>query len=80
MARRKKEDLLSYPYTPERQLEHPSGWCMTSDHAGCRYQFNHGKCGCTCHTLPKTQKTQKIEEEVAFIADSNDPRPWKVEE
>jgi hypothetical protein len=76
MARRKKEDLHSFPYTPERQLEHPSGWCMTSDHTGCRYQFNHGKCGCICHT----QKTQIVKEEVASIADSNDPRPWRTDE
>lgn len=78
MARRKKEDLLSYPYTPEKQLEHPSGWCMTSDHAGCRYQFNHGKCGCNCHT--QTPKTQVAREEVVSIADSNDPRPWRTNE
>ena len=77
MARAKKiAEYLSYPYTPEKQLEHSSGWCMTSDHNGCKYQFNHGKCGCTCHT----QKTQIIEEEVAFVADSNDPRPWRKNE
>ena len=55
----------------------PSGWCMTKDHEGCQYQFNHGRCGCTCHTL---SKTQIIEEEVAFVADSNDPRPWRTDE
>jgi hypothetical protein len=76
MARRKKEDLFSYPYTPEKQLEHPSGWCMTSDHAGCKYQFNHGKCGCTCHT----QKAQPVKEEIVSIANSDDPRPWRTNE
>ena len=50
MARRKKDnDFLVYPYTPEKQNEFPSGWCMTGDHKGCRYQFDHGKCGCKCH-------------------------------
>jgi hypothetical protein len=72
----REKDYTSYPFTPEKQMEQPSGWCMTQDHEGCKYQFNHGKCGCTCHTLSKIQKTQ-ITEEVAFIADSNDPRPWR---
>jgi hypothetical protein len=66
MARKKKEDVLSYPYTPERQLVQPSGFCMTKDHDGCRYQFNHGKCGCKCHTEIKQEKIQKV-----------DPRPWR---
>jgi hypothetical protein len=70
MTRAKKiEEYLSYPYTPEIQLEHPSGWCMTNYHDGCKYQFNHGRCGCTCHTQIKQQKTQ-IE----------DPRPWRKNE
>jgi hypothetical protein len=58
MARRrtKKDDATEYIPTPERQLEHPSGWCMTNDHAGCRYQFNHGKCGCSCHTTTPPKK------------------------
>jgi len=76
MARRKKDESFVPLPTPERQLTHPSGWCIDADHEGCRYQFNHGKCGCTCHTLSKTQKTQTIKEEVAFVADSDDPRPW----
>jgi hypothetical protein len=79
MTRAKKiEEYLSYPYTPEIQLEHPSGWCMSNYHDGCKYQFNHGKCGCKCHT--QTPKTQVVREEVAFIADSNDPRPWRINE
>lgn len=71
MARLKqKKDLATSPYTPERQLEQPSGWCMTQDHNGCRYQFDHGKCGCKCHTEIKTEKIfNKLE--------GNDPRPWK---
>jgi hypothetical protein len=77
---RKESDYLSYQHTPNRQLEHPSGWCMTSDHDGCKYQFNHGKCGCTCHTLSKIQKTQIVKKEVVSIADSNDPRPWRKNE
>jgi hypothetical protein len=52
MARTKKNaDYLSYPYNPEIQLEYPSGWCMTNYHDGCKYQFNHGKCGCECHKI-----------------------------
>ena len=72
----REKDNTAYPSTPEKQMEQPSGWCMTKDHEGCRYQFNHGRCGCTCHTLSKIQKTQIIEE-VAFVANSNDPRPWR---
>lgn len=45
---RKKEDHVPDP-TPERQLTHGSGWCMTGHHDGCKYQFDHGKCGCSCH-------------------------------
>jgi hypothetical protein len=68
MARTKKiAEYLSYPYTPEKQLETSSGWCMTNHHDGCKYQFDHGRCGCTCHTQTKQQKTQ-IE----------DPRPWRT--
>ena len=81
MARRrnkKQEEYLTYPHTPERQLTTPSGWCMTDYHDTCPHQFNHGKCGCDCHT--KTQKTQKPKEKVAIIADSNDPRPWRNNE
>lgn len=54
MARRKKDnDFLMYPYTPEKQNEFPSGWCMTGHHDGCKYQFDHGKCGCNCHKEKK---------------------------
>ena len=76
MARRRiKNDPREYIPTPDRQLEHPSGWCMTNDHDKCKYQFDHGKCGCSCHT--KTQKTQKPKEKIAIIANSDDPRPWR---
>lgn len=50
---KKKKDDFSPDPTPDRQLAHPSGWCMTSDHAGCKYQFAHGKCGCSCHIAKK---------------------------
>ena len=74
MARRKiKNDPREHIPTPERQLEHPSGWCMTGHHEGCRYQFDHGKCGCECHT----QKTQKPRKESVVIADSKDSEPPK---
>ena len=46
---------------------------MTSHHDSCRYQFDHGRCGCICHT-------QAVKEKVVSIANSDDPRPWKVEE
>ena len=75
MARRsKKDELLQYPYTPEKQNTFPSGWCITGHHDGCKYQFDHGKCGCECHT--QSQKTQKKSTKVAIVADSHDPRPW----
>lgn len=45
---RKKESHVPDP-TPDRQLNGPSGWCMTGHHDGCKYQFDHGKCGCNCH-------------------------------
>ena len=48
--------MLTPDPTPDKQMEHGSGWCITGYHDGCRYQFNHGKCGCECHTqTPKTQ-------------------------
>jgi hypothetical protein len=50
MVRRKKEESITPDPTPERQLQHPSGWCITGHHSDCRYQFSHGKCGCVCHT------------------------------
>ena len=54
---------------------------MTADHNGCKYQFDHGKCGCSCHLAPKsgkstrtnvsndnkTQKTQRPRKAVAGI-------------
>jgi hypothetical protein len=48
MPRKKAEDHVPPP-TPEKQLTHPSGWCMTEDHNECPYQFKHGRCGCKCH-------------------------------
>ena len=77
VRRRATKDLLTPIPTPERQLEGPSGFCITEHHNNCPYQFNHGKCGCTCHTLSKLQKTQTIKEEISSVADSNDPRPWR---
>ena len=77
VRRRATKDLLTPIPTPERQLEGPSGFCITEHHDNCPYQFNHGKCGCTCHTLSKLQKTQIIKEEISSVADSNDPRPWR---
>jgi hypothetical protein len=50
MAKRnKKDDVVLYPHTPEKQLTQPSGFCMTGHHETCPYQFSHGKCGCQCH-------------------------------
>ena len=51
MARRKstKTEIMDYPYTPNRQLDVPSGWCITSDHNLCKYSFSFGMCGCNCH-------------------------------
>lgn len=76
------KDLLIPDPTPNKQLIHPSGWCMTNEHSGCKYQFDHGKCGCSCHSAPKsvsksakavaddskTQKAQKPRKAVANIA------------
>lgn len=53
MARRKKEESYVPDPTPDRQLEHASGWCMTGYHKQCPYQFSHGKCGCECHKETK---------------------------
>jgi len=78
MARhRKTKDLTTPIPTPERQLEQSSGFCITEHHENCPYQFNHGKCGCTCHTLSKLQKTQIAKEENDSVANSSDPRPWR---
>lgn len=53
MARKKKEEVYVPEPTPDRQLEHGSGWCMTNYHDDCPYQFSHGKCGCNCHKETK---------------------------
>ncbi len=52
-VRKKREDLTTPIPTPERQLEGPSGFCITEHHENCPYQFNHGKCGCICHKEKK---------------------------
>jgi hypothetical protein len=57
MARRnKKNELDLYIHTPEKQLTHPSGFCITGHHSHCRYQFSFGKCGCDCHTEVKKKR------------------------
>jgi len=89
MARRRAmKDLLTPEPTPDKQLAHPSGWCMTNDHKGCKYQFDHGKCGCDCHVAPKLEapkakavvndkprrgRPPKPKAEVM----EDDPRPWR---
>lgn len=93
--RRNLKDLLTPDPTPDRQLTHPSGWCMTNSHEGCPRQFRHGLCGCSCHSAPKfarkstkvvaddsqTQKTQEVGPVVSII---NTPkkrgRPKKVQD
>lgn len=85
MARRRKNlnDLLTPEPTPDRQLAHPSGWCITGHHTDCRFSFNHGKCGCSCHVAPVTNKrgrpknTEEISENNTDTTDNVDPRPWK---
>ena len=52
---KKLENYTPIP-TPEKQLKYPSGFCMTGHHENCKHQFDHGKCGCTCHgpvVIPK---------------------------
>jgi hypothetical protein len=49
---RKREDHAP-PSTPDKKLNHPSGWCMDEDHNNCKYQFTFGKCGCDCHKETK---------------------------
>lgn len=71
--RRNIKDLLVPEPTPDRKLTHPSGWCMTNYHNECKYQFDHGKCGCDCHI----QKTQKKRNAATTIMNNDDPRPWK---
>ena len=92
MARRRNlKDLLTPEPTPDKQLTHPSGWCMTMSHEFCPYQFNHGKCGCSCHTDPKLVKKERTtvsndnqpkkrgrpKKEESVESDYVDPRPWK---
>jgi hypothetical protein len=88
MARRRNlKDLLTPDPTPDKQLAHPSGWCMTLSHEFCPYQFTHGKCGCSCHVAPapakKRGRPKKVEgvAPTMIIADETgkpvDPRPWK---
>lgn len=89
MARRRNlKDLLTPEPTPDKQLTHPSGWCMTMTHEFCPYQFNHGKCGCDCHVKkeapakrgrPKGVKNApKVSEvETTQVDMTPDPRPWK---
>jgi hypothetical protein len=90
MARRRNlKDLLTPEPTPDKQLDHPSGWCMTDSHDDCKYQFNHGKCGCDCHTKPKVVRTKPTtvasdsapkrrgRPPKAPVVMEDDPRPWK---
>ena len=53
MARRKKEESYVPDPTPDRQLDHSSGWCMTDYHQNCPHHFTFGKCGCKCHKEKK---------------------------
>lgn len=46
---RKVRDLTTPIPTPSRQLDTPSGFCITGHHETCQYQFSHGLCGCECH-------------------------------
>lgn len=67
--RSKKTDMITPIPTPEKQLDHPSGWCITELHEGCKFQFNHGKCGCWCHTgKPKPVK----------VVDEDAPKPKRT--
>jgi hypothetical protein len=50
MGRKKTEEDFRPIPTPDRELIHPSGWCMTDYHDGCKRFFNHGICMCECHT------------------------------
>jgi len=51
--RKPKGELTGSPYTPDRQLTMPSGFCITGHHEDCLVKFNHGICGCKCHTKIK---------------------------
>jgi hypothetical protein len=96
MARRRNlKDLTTPDPTPDKQLAHPSGWCMTLSHEFCPHQFSHGKCGCSCHLAPKSgksartnvsddSKTQKTQEEAKSVVSISDTpkkrgRPKKVQ-
>jgi hypothetical protein len=48
------------PATPERQLRHPSGWCMDAGgyHQNCPRFFRHGICMCPCHDTPSSGGAQ----------------------
>jgi len=49
---KKKESYAPEP-SPDKVLKDKSGWCMTQDHKGCKYQFTFGKCPCDCHKKEK---------------------------
>lgn len=53
VVRKKKDESFVPVPTPERQLESPSGFCITEHHENCPHQFNHGICGCICHKEKK---------------------------
>ena len=53
MARKKEKEVFRPDPTPELELKSKSGWCITTDHKRCPYQFSHGKCGCECHKEKK---------------------------
>ena len=76
--RKKKESATDFIPTPDRQMEIPSGFCITGHHDDCKYIFIAGKCGCDCHTqIPKTQIVREeieIEEDLIIV---EDPRPWR---
>jgi hypothetical protein len=85
-GRRSLKDLLTPDPTPDRQLEHPSGWCMTLTHELCPYQFDHGKCGCECHVAKESpakrgrpKKAEGIKPDLIIVDETApvDPRPWK---
>jgi hypothetical protein len=53
MRKKKKEEMFYLPDTPDRLLNHKSGWCMTNYHEGCPHKFVFGICGCDCHKEKK---------------------------
>ncbi len=68
VARRSKKSDTEFIPTPDRQMEMPSGFCMTGHHHDCKYIFISGKCGCDCHT--QTPKTQIVREKVTFTGNT----------